>query len=55
MWCMRSRSRANALKVSIRGGGHNIAGNAVGDDGIMIDLSAMKTVRTKFPSLGLRY
>jgi FAD/FMN-containing dehydrogenase len=38
-------ARANDLEVSIRGGGHNIAGNAVGDDGIMIDLSAMKTVR----------
>lgn len=30
--------------VSIRGGGHNIAGNAVCDGGIMIDLSLMKRV-----------
>ncbi len=29
------------LLVSIRGGGHNIAGNAVCDDGLMIDLSLM--------------
>ena len=37
-------ARANNLLVSIRGGGHNIAGNAVCDDGIMIDLSPMKNV-----------
>jgi FAD/FMN-containing dehydrogenase len=33
------------LLVSIRGGGHNIAGNAVCDGGLMIDFSAMKSVR----------
>jgi FAD/FMN-containing dehydrogenase len=33
------------LLVSIRGGGHNIAGNAVCDEGLMIDLSPMKTVQ----------
>jgi len=37
--------RQHNLLVSIRGGGHNIAGNAVCDDGIMIDLSPMKSVR----------
>src|SRR5205085_11559300 len=37
-------ARANNLLVSIRGGGHNIAGNAVCDDGIMIDMSQMKNV-----------
>ncbi|HEX8029273.1 MAG TPA: FAD-binding oxidoreductase [Vicinamibacterales bacterium] len=37
-------ARANNLLVSIRGGGHNIAGNAVCDDGIMIDMSLMKNV-----------
>jgi FAD/FMN-containing dehydrogenase len=31
--------------VAVRGGGHNIAGNAVCDKGLMIDLSAMKSVR----------
>jgi FAD/FMN-containing dehydrogenase len=36
--------RKNNLLVSIRGGGHNIAGNAVCDDGLMIDLSLMKGV-----------
>jgi len=35
----------NNLLVSVRGGGHNIAGNAVCDGGIMIDLSPMKSVR----------
>ena len=37
-------ARTNNLLVSIRGGGHNIAGNAVCDDGIMIDMSPMKNV-----------
>ena len=37
-------ARQNDLLVSIRGGGHNIAGNAVCDDGLMIDLSPMKGV-----------
>ncbi|HEY2801588.1 MAG TPA: FAD-binding oxidoreductase [Chthoniobacterales bacterium] len=37
--------RENELVVSIRGGGHNIAGNAVCDDGLMIDLSLMKRVQ----------
>src|SRR4030095_12989078 len=34
----------NNLLVSIKGGGHNIAGNAVCRDGLMIDLSLMKRV-----------
>jgi FAD/FMN-containing dehydrogenase len=33
------------LPVSIRGGAHNVAGLAVCDDGVMIDLSAMRGVR----------
>ena len=37
-------ARMNSLLVSIRGGGHNIAGNAVCDDGLMIDLSQMTGV-----------
>ena len=37
--------RQHALLVSVRGGGHNIAGNAVCDDGLMIDLSPMKNVQ----------
>jgi len=35
---------ANDLLVSIKGAGHNIAGNAVCNDGLMIDLSPMKRV-----------
>jgi FAD/FMN-containing dehydrogenase len=38
-------SRDNGLLVSVRGGGHNIGGNSVSDGGLMIDLSAMKSVR----------
>lgn len=38
-------AREHDLLVSIRGGGHNIAGNAVCDDGLMIDLSLMKDVQ----------
>jgi FAD/FMN-containing dehydrogenase len=37
-------SRKHNLLVSVRGGGHNIAGNAVCDDGLMIDLSLMKSI-----------
>ena len=32
------------LPISIRGGGHNVAGHAVCDDGVMIDLSRMRGV-----------
>ena len=37
-------AREQGLLVSIRGGGHNVAGNAVCDGGLMIDLSLMKGV-----------
>ena len=33
------------LPVSVRGGGHNVAGHAVGDGAVMVDLSAMRSVR----------
>ncbi len=35
-------ARDNGLLLAVRGGGHNIAGNAMCDDGIVIDLSRMK-------------
>jgi hypothetical protein len=38
-------ARANNLLVSVRGGGHNVTGNAVCDGGLMIDLSLMKGIR----------
>ncbi|HEY2376715.1 MAG TPA: FAD-binding oxidoreductase [Gemmatimonadaceae bacterium] len=37
-------AREHSLLTSVRGGGHNIAGNAVADDGFMIDLSPMRSV-----------
>ena len=32
------------LQIAVRGGGHNVAGRAVCDDGLMIDLSLMKGI-----------
>lgn len=37
-------ARDNKLLVAVKGGGHNSAGNAVCDDGMMIDLSLMRRV-----------
>ena len=38
-------ARKNKLEISIRGGGHNIAGNALCDGALTIDFSNMKNVR----------
>jgi FAD/FMN-containing dehydrogenase len=38
-------ARDHDLEIAIRGGAHNVAGTAVCDDGIVIDLSAMRAVR----------
>jgi FAD/FMN-containing dehydrogenase len=38
-------ARNRGLLLSIRGGGHNVAGNAVNDGGLVIDLSGMRSVR----------
>jgi FAD/FMN-containing dehydrogenase len=38
-------AREHGVPVAIRGGGHNVAGHAVCDDGVMIDLSAMRGVQ----------
>jgi FAD/FMN-containing dehydrogenase len=37
-------ARDRDLEIAVRGGGHNVAGTAVCDDGIVIDLSAMRAV-----------
>ena len=41
-------AKANALRVSIRGGGHNAAGLGVCDDGLVIDLTPIKYVRVEY-------
>ena len=38
-------ARVQDLPVSVRGGGHNVAGNATCDNGLMLDLSLMKGIR----------
>ncbi|HYS68200.1 MAG TPA: FAD-binding oxidoreductase [Paraburkholderia sp.] len=38
-------ARDNNLPLAMRGGGHNIAGSALCDDGLVLDLSPMKSVR----------
>ena len=38
-------ARENGLEISVRGAGHNIAGNALCDDGITIDFSMMRNIR----------
>jgi FAD/FMN-containing dehydrogenase len=38
-------ARKQGLEIAVRGGGHNVAGTAVCDGGIVIDLSAMRAVR----------
>jgi FAD/FMN-containing dehydrogenase len=35
-------ARAAGLDITVRGGGHNVAGRAVADDAVMIDLAEMK-------------
>ena len=38
-------ARDRNLPLSVRGGGHNVAGRAVCDDGLVVDLSPMRAVR----------
>jgi FAD/FMN-containing dehydrogenase len=44
-------ARDHGLLLSVKGGGHNVAGNAVNDDGLVIDLSLMRGVDVD-PSTG---
>ncbi len=39
-----SFARERDLPISIKGGGHNVAGQAVSDGGMMVDLGAMRAV-----------
>ena len=47
-------ARENDVLLSVKGGGHSVAGNAVCDDGLMIDLSKMDTVRVDPETLTAR-
>src|SRR5829696_6419496 len=38
-------AREHELLMAVRGGGHNVAGTAVADGGLVIDLSPMKGIR----------
>ncbi|MFP4074198.1 MAG: FAD-binding oxidoreductase [Actinomycetota bacterium] len=38
-------AREHNLLTAVKGGGHNVAGNAVCDDGLVIDLSPMDSIR----------
>ena len=40
-------ARENKFVLAVRGGGHNIAGSAICDDGIVVDLSQMKTANVR--------
>ena len=40
-----SFARQHDLALTVRGGGHGVAGNAVRDGAVMLDLSSMKAVR----------
>src|SRR5881397_3874219 len=42
-------ARAHDVLISVRGGGHNVTGNAVCDGGLMIDLSPMKAAHVDPP------
>jgi FAD/FMN-containing dehydrogenase len=47
-------AREHDLVLSIKGGGHNVAGNAVNDGGLVIDLSQMRGVHVDPPTQTVR-
>jgi FAD/FMN-containing dehydrogenase len=47
-------AREEGLDVSVRGGGHNVAGRAVADDAVMIDLAEMKDIRVDPDAMAAR-
>ena len=54
-------ARHNAIQATVRAGGHNVAGRALNDGGLVIDLTAMRGIRvdprarTAHAQAGLRY
>jgi FAD/FMN-containing dehydrogenase len=46
--------RTNDLLTAIRGGGHNVGGRALCDDGLVIDLSAMRAVHVDSTNRAVR-
>jgi len=44
-------ARDNGFEMSIKGGGHNIAGLALSDGGVTLDLSPMRDVEVDVPSM----
>jgi FAD/FMN-containing dehydrogenase len=47
-------ARDQGLEISVRGGGHNVAGKAVTEGGLMIDLSLMKGTHVDVPRQTVR-
>ena len=47
-------AREHSLLISVRGGGHNVAGTAVCEGGMMIDLSGMRGVRVDAAARSVR-
>jgi FAD/FMN-containing dehydrogenase len=47
-------ARASGLEISVRGGGHSVAGQAVNDGGLMIDLAEMKGIHVDPEAATLR-
>ncbi len=47
-------AREHGVSLAVRGGGHNVAGNAVCDDGLVVDLSRLKGVRVNPHTLTAR-
>src|SRR5438309_8057627 len=47
-------ARSEGLEVAVRGVGHNVAGNATCDGGLVIDLSPMKGVRVDTEATSVR-
>jgi FAD/FMN-containing dehydrogenase len=43
------------VRVAVRGGSHNVAGNATCDDGLVVDLSPMQSVEVDFEARRARW